>query len=174
MNPSKGGWLIPLSLLVAMALRIAPLPGEAPEWVGWLRPDWAVALFFYWTLTMPGRTGLFTAWLAGLLFDALLGGSYPLGLHGAGFAFTVFAATALRTRLQMNNSYQQAAIVAAIVLAVQLFQGLVRFVTVDVDFSISIALSALVTLLVYPLLALLLQGPVERFATDERTRRPSA
>ena len=164
MNPTKGGWLIPLSLLLAMALRIAPLPGEPPEWLGWLRPDWAIALFFFWTVTMPGRTGVFSAWLAGFLFDALLGGSYPLGLHGAGFAFTVFVATVLRARLQMYTPPQQAVVVAALVLAVQLFHGLVRFVAVDVDLSVSIALSALMTLLVYPLLALLLQAPVERFA----------
>ena len=164
MNPTKGGWLIPLSLLVAMALRIAPLPGEPPDWVGWLRPDWAVALFFYWTLAMPGRTGLLSAWLAGFLFDALLGGSYPLGLHGAGFAFTVFVAAALRARLQMTNPYQQAAVVAVLVLGVQLFHGLVRFLAVDIDFSVSVAVSALVTLLVYPPLAILLQKPVERFA----------
>ena len=163
MNPTKGGWLIPLSLLAAMALRIAPLPGEPPEWVGWLRPDWAVALFFYWTVTMPGRTGMLSAWLAGLLFDALLGGSYPLGLHGAGFAFTVFVATALRARLQMYSRRQQAAVVAALVLAVQLFQSSVRLVALDVDFSVFIALSALVTMLVYPLLAWVLRSPVERF-----------
>ena len=165
MNPAKGGWLIPLSLLAAMALRIAPLPGEPPEWVGWLRPDWAVALFFYWTVTMPGRTGMLSAWLAGLLFDALLGGSYPLGLHGAGFAFTVFVATALRARLQMFSPRQQAAVVAALVLAVQLFQGSVRLIALDVDFSIFIALSAPATMLVYPLLAWALRSPVERFVT---------
>lgn len=165
MNPTKGGWLIPLSLLVAMALRIATLPGEPPDWVGWLRPDWAVALFFYWTVTMPGRTGMLSAWLAGLLFDALLGGSYPLGLHGAGFAFTVFVATALRPRLQMFSSRQQAAVVAALALGVQLFQSAVRFVALDVDFSAFIALSALMTMLVYPLLAWVLRSPVERFVT---------
>ena len=164
MNPTQGGWLIPLSLLIAMALSIARLPGAPPEWVGWLRPDWALALFFYWTLTTPGRTGMISAWLTGFLFDALHGGSYPLGLHGAGFAFTVFATSALRVRLQMYNLLQQAGVLAGLALAVHLFQALVRFVALDVEFSGFLPLSALATMLVYPLLATVLRSPVERFA----------
>lgn len=161
MSFAKGGWLIPLSLLVAMMLAIARLPGEPPQWVSCLRPDWAVALFFYWTLTTPGRTGMFSAWLAGFLFDALL--YYPLGLHGVGFAFAVFAAAALRERLQMYNTLQKASVLAALVLAVQIFQGAVRFVAQDVDLSVFMLLPALTTMLVYPLLAMALRLPVERF-----------
>ena len=164
MSARREGWLIPLSLLVAMMLSIVRLPGEAPDWVGWLRPDWGVALFFYWTATAPGRTGMLSAWLVGLLFDALLGGSYPFGLHGAGFAFTVFVAAALRERLQMYNSLQRAGVVAALALCVQLFQSSVRFVALDVDWSVFMPLSALATMLVYPLLAIGLRAPVERFA----------
>ena len=160
----RAGWLIPLSLLVAMMLSIVRLPGESPDWVGWLRPDWAVALLFYWTVTTPGRISMFLAWLAGFLFDALLGGSYPFGLHGAGFAFTVFVAAALRERLQMYNSLQRAGVVAALALCVQIFHSAVRFVALDVDWSVFMPLSALATMLVYPLLALALRTPVERFA----------
>ena len=163
MNYVRGGWLIPLSLLVAMVLSIARLPGELPQWVDWLRPDWAVALFFYWTVTTPGRIGMFSAWLAGFLFDVLLGGSYPLGLHGAGFAFAVFAAAALRERLQMYNTLQKAGVVAALALGVQLFQGSVRFAALGVDLSVFMPLSALTTMLIYPLLAMALRSPVERF-----------
>ena len=47
MSFAKGGWLIPLSLLVAMVLAIARLPGELPQWVDGLRPAWALALLFY-------------------------------------------------------------------------------------------------------------------------------
>lgn len=164
MNPTKGGWLIPLSLLLALLLSIARLPGEPPEWVGGLRPDWAVAFFFYWTVTTPGRTGMFSAWLVGFLFDALHGGSYPLGLHGAGFALTVFVAAALRERLQMYNPLQQASAVAVLALIVQIFHGAVRFIALDIELTVFLPLSALSTLLVYPLLALALRSPVERFA----------
>ena len=166
MNSARIGWLIPLSLLVAMLLSIARLPGESPQWVDWLRPDWAVALFFYWTVTAPGRIGMCLAWLAGLLFDALLGGGYPFGLHGAGFACAVFVAAALRERLQMYNALQEAGVVAALALGVQIFQGVVRLVVLDIELSVFMPLPALATMLVYPLLTLALRVPAKRFVAQ--------
>lgn len=162
MNPARGGWFILLSLFAAMVLMVVNLPGERPEWVRWLRPDWAVALFFFWTLAAPGRLGLVSAWLIGLLFDALLGASYPLGLHGAGFAFAIFVADRLRERLQMYSMFQQAGTVALIALAVQLAHGVVRFVGVDVEMTLYSALPAVTTMAAYPFLALALRAPVRR------------
>ena len=164
MNPLNGGWLIPATLVAAMVLAIARLPGDPPQWLVWLRPEWALATLFCWTVAAPARTGVATAWLAGLFFDALLGASHPFGLHGACFAFAVFVAGALNERLRMYNVVQQAAVVFAVVLAAQLFKMLARGAVTDhVEWSPLVALPALTTMLVYPGIAAAVQPLADRF-----------
>ena len=163
MNPANGGWLILLTLIGAMLLAVASLPYAAPDWLMWLRPEWAIAAFFFWSVTTPARVGLFSAWFAGLFFDALLGPSYPLGLHGFCFAATVFIGTQFQPRLQATDGLQQAAVLGAIVLGVQIVKSLARLLLAGVDLSVLLPLPALTTILVYPLLTLVLRPLAERY-----------
>ncbi len=161
MNPAKGGWLILLTLIGTMILAVAQLPGDVPDWLRWLRPDWAVAVFFFWTVAAPRRTGMVSAWIAGLLFDALLG--HPLGLHGAGFAFTTFVASRFHERLSMYPLAQQAATVLAIAAIVDLANGLALAAIEDAELSPLLVLPALTTMLVYPVLAQILRRLADRY-----------
>lgn len=165
MNPLNGGWLIALTLLGAMVLAVARLPDGAPHWLTWLRPEWGVALLFCWTVAAPARVGMAWAWIAGLFFDALLGPSYPLGIHGACFAFAVFVAAQLHERLRMYNLLQQALVAFFVVLVALLFQGVVRATVTDhVQWTWFLVLPAVTTMLVYPLLAVVVGGLADRFA----------
>jgi len=47
LSPLHGGWLILVSLVAAMVLAVARVEG-GPDWLAWLRPDWAVAVLFFW------------------------------------------------------------------------------------------------------------------------------
>ena len=164
MNPFNGGWLILATLLVAMVLAVARLPADTPQWLAWLRPEWGLAVLFCWTVAAPTRTGMATAWLLGLLFDALAGPSYPFGVHGACFAFAVFVAAQLHERLRMYNPVQQAVVAFVVVLVAQLFQGVVRAaVTNDVEWTWMMVLPACTTMLVHPLLAVVVRGLADRF-----------
>lgn len=164
MNPFNGGWLIPLTLIGAMVLAVARLPIDTPQWVLWLRPEWALAALFCWTVVAPERTGMASAWVAGLFFDALLGPSHPLGLHGACFAFTVFVAAQLYERLRMYNVLQQAAVAFVVVLAAEAFKTLVRSILAnDIEWSWLVALPAVSTMLVYPLVAAIVRPLADRF-----------
>lgn len=163
MNPTRGGWLIFLSLVGTMWLAVAALPAGTPDWLAWLRPDWAVAAFFFWAVTAPKRVGMFSAWFVGLFFDALLGPSYGLGLHGAFFAATVAIGKQFQLRLQLYNVMQQAAILAAIVLCVGVAKGLLRSFAAGIDFTMLTAVTGATTMLVYPLLVLLLRPLADRY-----------
>ena len=91
MNPFNGGWVVLLSLLIAMLFTVAHLPLSWPEWLGYLRPNWLLLVLFFWVMELPERIGLVTAWLLGLVMDALL--SQPLGLNGfifAGFTYVTW------------------------------------------------------------------------------------
>ena len=164
MNPTNGGWLILLTLIVAMILTIAELPTGETHWLRWLAPDWPLAVLYFWAIAAPTRIGMVSAWCVGFFFDALLGASHPFGLHGVGFAFAVAVVGRLQQRLGMVNVLQQSALLLGLALAVQLYKGLVRTFLVDGELSPLLPLPALTTALVYPLLASILKRLADRFA----------
>ena len=164
MNPANGGWLIWLTLIAAMILTVAEAPVGNVEWLRWLRPDWALAVLFFWAIAAPTRIGMIFAWCIGFCFDALLGASYPFGLHGVGFAFAVVVVGRLHQRLRMINIVQQSALLFGLALAVQVFKSLVRALLVEGELSPFLVLPAVATALVYPLVAMLLRRLSDRFA----------
>lgn len=66
-----------LTLAVAMSLRVMQLfPG-----MGEFNPDWIVLVLIYWSIAIPERFGVFTAFWVGLVTDVLTGhllGQYAL------------------------------------------------------------------------------------------------
>ncbi len=82
-----------LSLMLAMVLRILPLPRFWFE----LSPDWMALLVLYWTLLAPERFGLLTAWLVGLLADTLTG--RLLGQQALAYAVMAYLNLRARPRL---------------------------------------------------------------------------
>jgi rod shape-determining protein MreD len=101
-------WPVVLSLLAALSLEVAPLPGLTRAWA----PPWLAMVIVYWSLSYPRRYGLGLAWAAGLVLDVLKGGL--LGQHA--LALTVVAAITLRLhlRLRLFPIWQQAAAVGVL------------------------------------------------------------
>lgn len=157
MNPRNGGWLIGLSIIVAMLLACVQVP-PAPDWLVPLRPDWGIVFLFYWTVHAPGRTGVVSAWLAGFLFDVLLG--KPLGLHGLGFATVTYLAMRFQPRLAMYTLPQQTVALAVVSAALALCQSL-ALMALREDFLWTAPLAGVGAALVYPPLRLVLR-PVSR------------
>lgn len=159
MNPLHGGWLILVSLLGAMVLAVARVEA-GPDWLAWMRPDWAVAVVFFWGVAAPSRVGPMSAWVVGLFFDVLVAG--PLGLTGICLAFATYIAKRFEERLSLYTVWQQMAIVFGIALVVQLVKRTVLFL-LDIEWSTWAVLGpTLTTALVYPLLALLLSMAARR------------
>lgn len=168
MDPRQGGWLIAATLLLALVLSAFSLPLGSWQWLGWLCPSWALALFFFWTVAAPGRTGMFSAWCVGLLFDALGGGTYPLGIHGIGFAFAVFAAARLRERLRLYSAGQRTLVLLAVAAVVQAFLSVLRVALLDRPFSWLMLMPALTTAALYPLLEATLRPLASRFTDRDQ------
>lgn len=159
MNPLQGGWLILASLVGAMVLAVARVEG-GPEWLAWLRPDWAVAVMIFWGIAAPSRVGPMSAWVVGLFFDVLIAG--PLGLTGICLAFATFIAKRFEERLSLYTVLQQMAAVFAIAAVIQLVKRTALFL-LDIEWSIWAVLGpTLTTALVYPLVALLLSIAAQR------------
>lgn len=104
------GWLILVSLLGAYVLAIAPLP----EWAQPARPLWVALVMLFWCLETPDRTGIGSAWLAGLGLDLVTGGL--LGEHALRMTIMIYIAQRFRRRLRFYPPWQQALAVLALLV----------------------------------------------------------
>lgn len=123
MNPTRGGWLMLLTLMAAMMLAVLHLPETWPDWLGWLRPVWVALVLFYWVIELPDRIGLIAAWVVGLCVDVLQ--ADPLGLNGALLATITFVGWRLHERLRMYALMQQGAVIALLLVGTESLRMLV-------------------------------------------------
>jgi rod shape-determining protein MreD len=81
-------------LLLALAAELLPLPAFTQPF----RPAFTTMALVYWTLMWPGRIGIFTAFLFGLLIDIAHGSL--LGQHA--LTLSVISYLVLRLHLQLR------------------------------------------------------------------------
>lgn len=109
-----GGHIILLSLLTALLLSITPLP----ESLAAFRPDWLALTLLYWCLALPQRIGVGVAWMTGLLQDVLTG--TLLGQHALILSLIAYIVLRFHQRIRPFPPWQQAIIVALLLLLTQL------------------------------------------------------
>ncbi len=153
--------LVAATVLGALLLTAARLPLDAPEWLRWLRPDWALAVLLYWAMVSPARMATVWAWLMGLLVDVLYGDL--LGLHALTLALPVFAATRFQQRLALFKLLQQAGFVAGAAVVAELCRALLRAAAVGADVSPFLLVPPLVTTAVFTLLVVAAPQQTTRF-----------
>lgn len=113
-------WLVILSYFLGLVLdsmsSLSILPGHFPSFT--------LLLIFYWTIQIQNITHLFSAFILGLLSDAIF--NTTLGAHAILFSFLVFIL--LRTRLQFKSYplWQQTLILTVYLYLFQLI-GLLFF-----------------------------------------------
>ncbi len=76
--------VIPLSLLVGLILMMLPMP----EWTQIYRPDWVALMLIYWSMALPNKVGLLSAFTIGLFVDVTQG--TLLGQHSLALVIIVF------------------------------------------------------------------------------------
>ena len=159
--------MVAATVLGALVFTAVYLPPEAPAWLRWLRPDWAIAVLLYWTLVAPARLAAVWAWLLGLVVDVLL--SDLLGLHAMTFAVVVFVASRHQQRLAQYPLLQQVGLVAAASAVAELIRMLLRALAYGADATpllatLSLTITPLLTALAFALLMLVLPRQTKRFA----------
>ena len=103
-----------LSIVLAMCLRIMPLPPE----LAMLNPDWVLLTLIYWSLALPERVGIFHAWTFGLLTDVLTGRLF--GQYALAYALVIYICLKLHKRLRQFPLLQQGLFVFFCLLLSQL------------------------------------------------------
>jgi rod shape-determining protein MreD len=152
----RGQWLIWSSLALALLLSVIPM-GLLD--VG--RPLWAALFLAYWALYLPGRAGLFSAWVLGLATDVLHGSL--LGQNALILSLITFLVLSLQRRLQMFPVWQQSMVLLVVFGLAQLIQLWLNTLAGDRPPTLVFLLPALVSALIWPWLNLLLRGLQQRF-----------
>ncbi len=106
----RGGWLIIISFVVALALTIVPLPAMLEL----LRPEWMAMVLIYWCMAVPSRVGVSIGWLVGLMLD--VSRDALLGQYALAFALVAFLTLHLHQRLRIFPLWQQALSVGVLIM----------------------------------------------------------
>lgn len=101
MNNYYGFGRIILTIVLAMSLRIAPMPGIMAV----INPDWVLLSLIYWSLAVPERVGIFHAWTFGLLTDVLMGKLF--GQYALAYSLVIYLCLKLHKRLRQFPLIQQ-------------------------------------------------------------------
>lgn len=145
-------WLaIPLSFFVAFLLVALPLPQVLSYW----RPELVTMVLVFWVLNEPGKVGVWTAFLLGLLLDVLMAttfGVYPMML----------AVVAYLTRLSYRwvkvfSLWQTGGLVFALVLVSLIVKRILLGVLGSGPDSLLFWVPALTSALVWPTVMLSLR-----------------
>ncbi len=106
---AHASWVIFFTFFIAYLLAILPFPQWGMNW----RPEWVPMVLIYWTMALPSRIGISSAWVAGLVLDILEGSI--LGLNAMALVIIAYVTLSLHLRLRMFSSLQQAGMVLALV-----------------------------------------------------------
>ncbi len=97
-------------ILIAMALKIAPLPQALIPF----NPDWILLVIIAHTLAKPDQFSIATAWIIGLLTDVLT--SKILGQYALAYAVCAFIVTTLHRQIRLYSMLQQCVLVVLLLL----------------------------------------------------------
>lgn len=110
MSRPRNGWVLPVSLLMALLLGLVPLPDVIQP----LRPYWLALVLAYWVLEEPDKVGLGVAFLLGLAADLAFGGL--IGEQALRLAILAFILDRVRPRMRFFPLSQQALMIGALLL----------------------------------------------------------
>lgn len=143
-------WYISLSILAAIILSIMPLPLAIKSF----RPDWLAMVLLYWTIALPHRVNIGTAWIVGFLLDILLG--TVLGVHALALSVVVFVTASNFQKLRNFSVWQQAILIGVFLVLYHIIIFWLNRFLLDVNLSVEqmypVLTSSLFWLWLFPVL----------------------
>ncbi|AOU96916.1 rod shape-determining protein MreD [Acidihalobacter yilgarnensis] len=150
-SPLKRNLGIGLTLVIALSLSVIAMPASLTA----TRPEWVAMAIIYWSMALPRRISLGTAWLTGLLLDVLTGSL--LGQHA--LALTIVAYLSIRThqRVRVYPLWQQSIAVGLMLLVYRILLLWVYGITGHAPDQRVYWIPVLTSMLLWPLIFLLLR-----------------
>lgn len=135
---------ISISIVTALLLQIMPLPIQVDTY----RPDWVLMVLSYWTLALPSRVNIGTAFVYGLFMDILLGTT--LGIHCFSMSLVVYILAVNYQRLRNYSVWQQAMIIGVMSALYHLVVFWLQHLLTDIYFLFSYLWPVLSTMFFWP------------------------
>ncbi len=148
---AHNGFIILLTFLLALMLTIMPMPITVDSF----RPDWVLIVVLYWSMALPNKVNVITAWVLGFILDVLLGS--VLGVHAAAMAISVYIAAVNYQKIRNFSLWQQALIVAVLSALYNLLTFWMEHFLTQVPFLVSYLYPVATSMIVWPWAFLLLR-----------------
>jgi rod shape-determining protein MreD len=155
---AHNGIIILFTLLIALMASIMPMPLNADAF----RPDWVLIVLMYWSMALPGRVNIITAWVMGFLFDVLLGS--VLGVHAAGMAITIYIIVRNYQKIRNFSIWQQALITGVLAALYHLIVFWLQRFLIDVVFLTSYLYPVVTSIVLWPWVFYLLRKVRRNFS----------
>lgn len=152
-----GGWVILLTFITGLLLTLLPVP----DWATPYRPEWVTLTLIYWTIALPDRIGIGTAWVLGLLLDAATG--TVLGEHALALSVAAYICLKLHRHLRVYPLWQQSFIVLLIVLLSQLLRLWMRDISGQMSSEWHYWSTSIASMLLWPWLFIVMRDLRRRF-----------
>ncbi len=143
-------WPVLISIIAALMLSIVPLP----EWMEIWRPDWIAMTIVFWSLALPRRISLGSAWLVGLALDMLKGALF--GQHALALTLVSYFVVKFHLRMRVFPLGQQTITVGLLVLVYEFVLFWINGVAGNPNMSISRFAPVLSSAAIWPLWLILL------------------
>ncbi len=109
------GWgVIIFTLIAGLLLMILPMP----HWADAFRPAWLLLIMIYWSIALPHRVGILTAWGVGFVLDLLQG--VLLGENALAFALVVYISLKIHRQFRLFSMVMQVIAIFLLLLLNQL------------------------------------------------------
>lgn len=137
--------------IVAFVLEIMPWP------VGFqgLRPAWIALLLIYWCLALPDRISVGTAFIAGIIWDLILGSI--LGIHALVLSVAIYFIAKHHLLLRNLSLWLQSLLVMAYIVLIRFFIFFVELVLHGAEFNSQELLGAVISGVLWPWIFLLMR-----------------
>lgn len=155
---AHNGIIVLFTLLIALMASIMPLPLS----VDVFRPDWVLIVLIYWTMALPSRVNIITAWVMGFLLDVLLGS--VLGVHAAAMAIAIYIVAENFQKIRNFSISQQALITGVLAALYHLVVFWSQRFLIDVTFLMSYLYPVITSIILWPWMFLLLRKVRRHFS----------
>ena len=147
LKASTRGYVI--SLIIAMCLNILPLSSLIKS----LNPDWVLLTLIYWSILLPEKVGVFSAWFVGFWVDMLTG--RLLGQNALIYAIIIYSCLKLHKRLRHYLIPQQSLFIFVCLLFSQVLRFWIESLQGQTELSINVWWPALVGTIMWPIINLI-------------------
>lgn len=148
----NNGWVIWLTFAIGLLLSVSPMP----QFMEVFRPMWLALLVSFWTLAVPNKVGMTTAFVLGLAEDVLYG--TLLGQNALVLTLITFLVLSLQQRLRMFPMWQQSMVLMVVFGLAQLVQLWLNALTGSRPPTLAFILPAVVSALLWPWICVILRG----------------